>query len=131
MKEEMEFFTVKPNLHQIYGKTVTKDLQFDEYTEDKLVHQTMKDLVLTTEIKRESTFDGIKTVEESKLIQTIPEGKILIWNEQMGYIVPSIPVCTLEELKNDIEDMKNVYDDIYRSDKNDIKGNEEKSIITN
>lgn len=131
MKEEMEFFTVKPNLHQIYGKTVTKDLQFDEYTEDKLVHQTMKDLVLITEIKRESTFDGIKTVEESKLIQTIPEGKILIWNEQMGYIVPSIPVCTLEELKNDIEDMKNVYDDIYRSDKNDIKGNEEKSIITN
>ena len=131
MKEEMEFFTVKPNLHQIYGKTVTKDLQFDEYTEDKLVHQIMKDLVLITEIKRESTFDGIKTVEESKLIQTIPEGKILIWNEQMGYIVPSIPVCTLEELKNDIEDMKNVYDDIYRSDKNDIKGNEEKSIITN
>ena len=131
MKEEMEFFTVKPNLHQIYGKTVTKDLQFDEYTEDKLVHQTMKDLVLITEIKRESTFDGIKTVEESKLIQTIPEGKILIWNEQIGYIVPSIPVCTLEELKNDIEDMKNVYDDIYRSDKNDIKGNEEKSIITN
>lgn len=131
MKEEMEFFTVKPNLHQIYGKTVTKDLQFDEYTEDKLVHQTMKDLVLITEIKRESTFDGIKTVEESKLIQTIPEGKVLIWNEQMGYIVPSIPVCTLEELKNDIEDMKNVYDDIYRSDKNDIKGNEEKSIITN
>lgn len=131
MKEEMEFFTVKPNLHQIYGKTVTKDLQFDEYTEDKLVHQTMKDLVLTTKIKRESIFDGIKTVEESKLIQTIPEGKILIWNEQMGYIVPSIPVCTLEELKNDIEDMKNVYDDIYRSDKNDIKGNEEKSIITN
>lgn len=131
MKEEMEFFTVKPNLHQIYGKTVTKDLQFDEYTEDKLIHQTMKDLVLITEIKRESTFDGIKTVEESKLIQTIPEGKILIWNEQMGYIVPSIPVCTLEELKNEIEDMKNVYDDIYRSDKNDIKGNEEKSIITN
>lgn len=129
--KNMEFFTAKPNLHQVYGRTVTKELEFNEYTEDKLVHQTMKDLVLITEIKRESTFDGIKTVEESKLIQTIPEGKILIWNEQMGYIVPSIPVCTLEELKNDIEDMKNVYDDIYRSDENDITRNEKESVEVN
>lgn len=129
--KNMEFFTAKPNLHQVYGRTVTKELEFNEYTENKLVHQTMKDCILTTEIHNESEFNGIKTIEESKLVQIIPEGTRIIWNEQMGYIVPSIPVCTLEELKNDIEDMKNVYDDIYRSDKNDIKGNEEKSIITN
>lgn len=129
--KNMEFFTAKPNLHQVYGRTVTKELEFNEYTENKLVHQTMKDCILTTEIHNESEFNGIKTVEESKLIQTIPEGKILIWNEQMGYIVPSIPVCTLEELKNDIEDMKNVYDDIYRSDENDITRNEKESVEVN
>ena len=123
----MEFFTAKPNLHQVYGKTVTKELVFDEYTESKSVHQIMKDCVLTTEIHNESEFNGIKTIENSKLIQTIPEGTRLIWNEQAGYIIPNVQVCTLEELEEDIKDIKNVYNDVYRGDNNDTNRNEEES----
>lgn len=125
--KNMEFFTAKPNLHQVYGKTVTKELEFDEYTESKSVHQIMKDCVLTTEIHNESEFNGIKTIEDSKLIQTIPEGTRLIWNEQAGYIIPNVQVCTLEELEEDIKDIKNVYNDVYRGDNNDTNRNEEES----
>lgn len=125
--KNMEFFTAKPNLHQVYGRTVTKELEFDEYTENKSVHQTMKDCVLTTEIHNESEFNGIKTIEESKLIQTIPEGTRLIWNEQAGYIIPNVQVCTLEELEEDINDIRNVYNDVYRGDNNDTNRNEEES----
>lgn len=125
--KNMEFFTAKPNLHQVYGKTVTKELEFDEYTESKSVHQIMKDCVLTTEIHNESEFNGIKTIEDSKLIQTIPEGTRLIWNEQAGYIIPNVQVCTLEELEEDINDIRNVYNDVYRGDNNDTNRNEEES----
>lgn len=129
--KNMEFFTAKPNLHQVYGRTVTKELEFNEYTENKLVHQTMKDCILTTEIYNESEFNGIKTIEESKLVQIIPEGTRIIWNEQAGYIIPNVQVCTLEELKEDIEDIKNIYNDVYRSDKNDITRNEKESVKVN
>ena len=125
--KNMEFFTAKPNLHQVYGRTVTKELEFDEYTESKSVHQIMKDCVLTTEIHNESEFNGIKTIEDSKLIQTIPEGTRLIWNEQAGYIIPNVQVCTLEELEEDINDIQNVYNDVYRGDNNDTNRNEEES----
>lgn len=55
-----ELFTVKPSLSQYYGRTVTKDMEFDEKTENGEIHQTLKDLVLTTEIKRyrENTVKG-------------------------------------------------------------------------
>lgn len=125
--KNMEFFTAKPNLHQVYGRTVTKELKFDEYTESKSVHQIMKDCVLITEIHNESEFNGIKTIEDSKLIQTIPEGTRLIWNEQAGYIIPNVQVCTLEELEEDINDIRNVYNDVYRGDNNDTNRNEEES----
>ena len=58
-----ELFTVKPSLKQYYGRTVTKDMEFDEYTDDKSVHQTLKNLVLTTVIRKEHDFAGIKSVE--------------------------------------------------------------------
>ena len=125
--EKIEYYTVKPNLKQLFGRKVTKELVFDEYTESKSVHQIMKDCVLTTEIHNESEFNGIKTIENSKLIQTIPEGTRLIWNEQAGYIIPNVQVCTLEELEEDIKDIKNVYNDVYRGDNNDTNRNEEES----
>lgn len=125
--KNMEFFTAKPNLHQVYGRTVTKELEFDEYTDDKSIHQTMKDCILITEIHNESEYNGIKTIENSKLEQTIPEGTRLIWNEKVGYIIPNVPVCTLEELKKEIEEFKNVYNDVYGDGNNDTTRNEEKS----
>ena len=53
MKEKLEFYTVKPNLKQIYGRKITKDLTFDEWTKDKTVHQILKDCTLTTIINNE------------------------------------------------------------------------------
>jgi hypothetical protein len=113
MKEEKkhELFTIKPTLHQYYGKTVTKEMEFDEYTDDKSVHQTLKNLLLTTELNRESEFNGIKSTEYSKLTQELPEGTILVWNEQLGYILPDKQVYKLTELKQEVEDILDIYKD--------------------
>ena len=86
--EKNELFTIKPSLRQYYGKTVTKDLEFDERTEDGVVHQMLKDLILTTEINKETEFSGIKSTEKSVLTQELPEGTILIWDQSAGYILP-------------------------------------------
>ena len=106
-----ELFTVKPSLTQHYGRTVTKEMEFDEYTTDKEVHQTLKNLVLTTEINRESEYEDIKSTEHSVLTQEIPEGTILIWNEREGYIIPNVPVYKLKDLEKEIEQVKEIYKD--------------------
>lgn len=126
--EKIEYYTVKPNLKQLFGRKVTKELEFDEYTEDKKVHQVLKDCILTTYITNEEegsvygVQEKIKTKEETKIIQTIPEGVILIWSEKSGYIIPDIQMTTLEELEKDINDIKEIY---KVGDTNDTKGNEE------
>lgn len=104
-----ELFIVKPSLKQIYGRTVTKEMEFDETTEDGKVHQTLKDLVLTTEVNAEHEFNEIKMKEESKLTQELPEGTILIWDEMSGYIVPNVPVYKLKDLENEIKEVKEIY----------------------
>lgn len=107
--EKHELFTIVPSLHQYYGRTVTKEMEFDESTDDKTVHQTLKDLVLTTEIKRESEYEGVKSIEYSKLTQELPEGIVLIWNEQQGYIIPDRRVYKLEDLESEIKKIKEIY----------------------
>lgn len=106
-----ELFIVKPSLKQIYGRTVTKNTEFDEKTEDGTVHQTLKNLIFITEIKKESEYAGIKTQEYSKLIQNIPEGTILLWDESTGYIIPNIPVYKIKNLEDEIKEVKEIYKD--------------------
>lgn len=113
---EHELFTIKPSLHQYYGRTVTKDMEFDEYTDDKTVHQTLKDLVLTTEIKIESEYAGVKSTEHSTLTQELPEGTILIWNEKQGYILPDRQVYKLEDLKEEIKQIEDIYKEVRNND---------------
>lgn len=117
--EKNELFTIKPSLRQYYGRTVTKEMCFDESTDDKTVHQTLKNLVLTTEISKESEFNGIKSTEKSILTQELPEGTILIWNEALGYILPDREVYKLTDLKNEIAQIESIYKDV---NKNDTKG---------
>lgn len=112
MKEKLEFYTIKPNLKQIYGRKITKDLEFDEYTEDKTIHQILKNCVLTTIIDKEYEQVGCKIKEYSKTEVEYPEGTILIWNETVGYIMPQIEVCTLDEIKEEIEQFKGIYTEI-------------------
>ena len=97
--EKIEYYTLRPNLKQMYGKKVNKDTVFTEKTEDGTVEQEFKDLTLTTTIKKEMEQSGFKIVEESTVKVTMPEGTVLIWNEQEGFIVPQYQMCTLEELK--------------------------------
>lgn len=106
-----ELFTIKPNLKQFYGKTITKETKFDETTENKQIHQTLSDLVLTTEITRESEYNGIISKEQSILTQTLPEGTVLIWNENDGYIIPGTKVYKLKDLEQEIKEIKNIYKD--------------------
>ena len=106
-----ELFTVKPSLKQFYGRTVTKDMKFDETTENGEVHQTLNNLILITEIKKESEYDGIKSVEDSKLTQELKEGTILIWSELEGYIIPNVPVYKLKDLEKEIQEVKEIYKD--------------------
>ena len=108
-QEKLEYYTLRPNLKQMYGKKVTKDTTFTEKTEDGTVEQEFKDLTLTTRIKKEMEQGGFKIVEESKVTVTMPEGTILIWNEQEGFIVPQYQMCTLEDLKKEIEDIQEIY----------------------
>ena len=39
----------------------------------------------------------------------MPEGTVLIWNDQVGFIVPQYQMCTLEELKEQINDVETIY----------------------
>lgn len=106
-----ELFTVKPSLKQFYGRTVTKDMSFDEKTENGEVHQVLSDLVLTTTIDRESEYDGMKQVEHSVLTQVLKEGVVLLWTEQEGYVIPNVPVYKLRDLEKEIEEVKEIYKD--------------------
>jgi hypothetical protein len=131
-KEKVEYYTLRPSLRQFFGRKVNKTLEFDEYTEDKKIHQTLKDLILTTEIKDtrkiEMLVNGktetLESEETSVIKQKLVTGVILIWDEKQGYIIPSYQMATLDEIENDLKAMK----EAYRSDENDIKGNENKDI---
>lgn len=106
-----ELFIVKPSLKQYYGRTITKEMEFDEYTDDKCVHQVLKDLTLTTEVKKEREINDIKCTEDSKLIQVLPENTILIWTEEEGYIVPNYPMYKVKDLIAEIDEIKEIYAD--------------------
>ena len=106
-----ELFTVQPNLHQYYGRTVTQDMAFDESTENGEVHQTLKNCVLTTEINREWTHNEIKNTLKSVQTETLPEGTVLIWDSLQGYIVPNVAMYKIRDLEKEIQEVKEIYSD--------------------
>ena len=122
--EKIEYYTLRPNLKQIYGKKVDETTEFIEKTEDGTVNQTFKDLTLTTTIKKTNIVGGYEIEEESKITVKVPKGTILIWNEQEGFIIPQYQMTTLEELKKEIDEISNIYDDKV-GDVDDTTRNEE------
>ena len=106
-----ELFTIKPSLKQYYGRTITKDTKFDEKVDDGTVHQILDNLILTTTVSKEHEYNGIKTKENSTVVQEIPEGTILLWTEQEGYIIPNVPLYKLKDLEEEIKDIKKIYED--------------------
>ena len=86
------------------------------------MHQTLKDLVLTTKIKRKSTYKDdqgkeYKSTEESKLVSTIAENTILVWNEQIGYTILGNDMITLDEGVKLIEQMRSITNPIEEGTK--------------
>lgn len=106
-----ELFTVKPSLNQYYGRTVTKEMEFDEKTENGEIHQTLKGCVLTTEINRKWEQSGIKNTIHSVQTEELPEGTVLIWSELQGYIVPNVTMYKLKDLEAEIKEIKEIYKD--------------------
>lgn len=104
-----ELFTVKPSLKQYYGRTVTKETEFDETTDNGEIRQTLKDCVLTTEINKEWTQGEIKNKLHSIMTEELPEGTVLIWSEQEGYIVPNVAMYKLKDLEEEIKGIKEIY----------------------
>jgi hypothetical protein len=104
-----ELFTIKPSLTQYYGRTVTKDMKFDERTENGEIHQTLENCVLTTEITKEWTQGDIKNKIHSVQTEELPEGTVLIWSETEGYIVPNVAMYKLRDLEEEIKTIKEIY----------------------
>ncbi len=109
MEEKLEYYMIKPNLKQLYGKKVFKDTEFEEKTEDGRVHQIFKNLTLTTIIDSDTEQEPYKIKEHSEVSIEVPEGTILIWSENEGFIIPQVQITTLAGLKEEIEDMKEIY----------------------
>lgn len=106
--EKPEYFIVAPSVKLFGGVKVTKKTEFETWNDDKTVHQTLKDLVLTTVVKKASEYNGIKSEEESKMITEVPEGTVLIWGEQEGYIIPNYHMVKAEEAIKALEKIKDI-----------------------
>ena len=106
-----ELFTIKPNLKQYYGRTVTKDMKFEETIDNGEIRQTLKDLVLTTEINKEWEQGGIKNTLHSVHTEELTEGTVLIWSEAQGYVVPNVEMCKLRDVESGIAEIKEIYKD--------------------
>ena len=130
--EKVEYYTLKPSLKQYFGRKVNKALKFDEWTENKKVHQVLDNLELVTEIKDKRKMNifvlgEIKTIttEETSVIrQKLVTGTILIWDEEQGYVIPPYQMVTIDEIEEDVKAMKEAYAEV----KDDSKGNENKNI---
>ena len=112
--EKVEYYTVRPNLKQLYGKKVNENKVFDEKNEDGKVTQNFENLTLTTNIRREVKADEenlYEVLEESTITIKVPNGTILIWSEQEGFIVPQYQMCTLEDIRKDIDNIDAIYNE--------------------
>lgn len=126
--EKVEYYTLRPSLKQYFGRKVNKSLTFDEWTEDKKVHQILKDLELITEIHDERKVkmlvlgkeETITTKEISTIKQKLVTGVVLIWDESQGYVIPPYEMVTLDEVETDLKAMKEAYSEV----ENDSKRNE-------
>lgn len=106
--ENVKYFVVQPSTQLFGGLEVTKETKFDTYNDDKTVHQTMENLILTTEVNKESEYKGIKSTEKSVMTTEVPEGTILIWGEQEGYIIPNYKMVRVNEAIESLETVKNI-----------------------
>ena len=108
-KEIVERFLVEPNLTPVFGQTITKDTELDVWTEDKKVHQIIKDLTITTISEDGTQTDNYDMKFKSEMTLKIKDGTRLLWTETQGYVLPSHQrLMTREELKAEIDELDNI-----------------------
>lgn len=122
---KLEYYVYAPSLKQIYGKKVDKNTEFTEKTENGKVKQTFKDLVLTTNVKSKTKQGNFEIEENSTMKIKVPEGTVLLWDENQGFVIPQYIPTTLEDLKKEIEDIQEIYNG---GGKNETEGNEGKDV---
>lgn len=104
---------ISPSTHLFLGLVVDKDTYLEE---EKIVlpedageiTQHIENLVLTTKIKKrtiskERNGNDVVTDEDATLTQTLPEGTLLVYGEDTGYIVPPYNMKTIKEAMEDLE----------------------------
>lgn len=114
--EKVEYFVVAPSTKLFGGVKVEKDTEFETWNDEGTVHQKLKDLVLVTEVKKESEFGDIKSSEESKLTTELPEGTVLIWGEDTGYIVPNYHMVKISEAIKGYEQIEDITKPIEKEE---------------
>lgn len=119
--EKVQYYVVQPSTRLFGGIKVDKDTQFDTYNDDKTVHQVFRNGKLTTHIKKETEYNGIKSVETSKLVTEVPEGIVLIWDEETGYIIPNYHMVRPEEAVKMLENIEGITKPIEEGTKKAIK----------
>ncbi|MGN1033014.1 MAG: hypothetical protein ACI4PU_06090 [Intestinibacter sp.] len=119
--EKLEYYVVQPSTKLFGGIKVTKETAFDTWNDDKTVHQVFKNGKLTTHIKKETDYNGIKSVETSKLVTEVPEGIVLVWDEETGYIIPNYRMVRPEEAIKILENVEGITKPIEEGTKKAIE----------
>lgn len=101
----VETFVIAPSYQPLLGVTISKDTDIDDITEDGTTHQIIKGTSFITEVNKKYEAGEIKIKESSKLEMELKEGMILIYSPGEGYIIPSVPVKTLDQLREDLNEL--------------------------
>lgn len=99
--EDLEKFYINPDITAYLGIRVKKDTNKTFENKDKTIEQELKDLVLTTKIKR----SGENFETESFVKNYLQEGEILLFSDVKGYQVPGIAMSTAKQIKEDFENI--------------------------
>lgn len=96
----MRKFIFKPDITLYSGVLVTKDTKLEYKNEN--VDQKLEDLKLTmTTYTKENNYEVT-----SNLVFHLNDGDILLYDEEVGYQVPRVPMSTIEDAVSDIEVLK-------------------------
>lgn len=107
-QEKVERFLIEPAYTPLFGVTVTKDTDIEDYTDDNSVHQTIKNLVFTTEVHKKVVNGEYEMEEESKLTLKLKEGTRLLWSQTEGYILPQQRLVTRKEIKENLDNLDGI-----------------------
>lgn len=114
-QKKLERFFIAPNYTSVLGLTVNEntDIEDEEIKEDEVskltIKQKIKGLNFITETILETTLkNGEKMKEESKVELDLKEGTRLVWLEGKGYILPGEKFQTLNEIRQDLEYLKDL-----------------------